>query len=87
MNLCFFSGKIVSRIEFKFVISKNLSFKECKHISICSFKLQLENQTIITVKTYDKFAEFCYKNLNIGDSIALSGRISDNLLLEAECLG
>ena len=37
MNTCFFSGKVISNVIFKFIMSKNVSFKECKNISICYF--------------------------------------------------
>lgn len=83
MNLCFFSGEIISKVDFKFLIGKNLSFKGCKHISICLFKLKLEDGTVVSVKAYDNFADFCYRKLKTKDNIIISGRIRDNAELEA----
>lgn len=82
MNLCFFRGKIITKPEFKFIISKNINFKSCRHTSICRFKLQLENKTIITIKTYDGMADFVYRNLNLGNVIFIDGRLNDNFEVE-----
>ena len=40
MNICFIIGKIISKIEFDFVIGDNKSFKNDK-ISVVRFKLKL----------------------------------------------
>ena len=40
MNLCFVIGKIVSEIEFKFIINS-------KNISIAYFKIELINKIIV----------------------------------------
>lgn len=77
MNLCFFRGKIITIPEFKFIISKDINFKNCRNTSVCKFKLQLENKTIITIKTYDGIADFCYRNLNLSDFIFIYGRLND----------
>ena len=84
MNLCFFSGVIISNPDFKFILSKNLNLKNSLHISICRFELKLENETIVTVKAYDELADFCYSNFKRGDFIAVSGRINDLNEVEIE---
>ena len=77
MNLCFFSGTIIEEPTFKFIISNNKNFKVCTHISICFFKIKLENSTIITIIAYDEMADFCYHRLKRGDFIAVSGALND----------
>lgn len=54
MNKCFFIGKIISNIDFKFIVNSK------KYFSITTFKVKLENQSIITVKGYNEIADFCY---------------------------
>lgn len=72
MNLCFIKGKIISDIEFQFMI-------ESKSISICYFKLQLENKSEILVKGYNELADLCYRNLTKGDRIFLQGRLTGKM--------
>lgn len=45
MNICFLMGKIISEINFKFMI-------QGKNKSIAIFQIEVENKTIITVKGY-----------------------------------
>ena len=47
MNLCFLYGKIVSNIDFKFMINS-------KNISKAVFYLKLKNDSIIKIKTYNE---------------------------------
>ena len=69
MNLCFVRGKIISDVEFQFMI-------ESKSNSICYFKLQLENKSEILVKGYNELADFCYRNLAKEDIVLLQGRLT-----------
>lgn len=72
MNICFIIGKIVSDVEFKFVL-------ESKYISIVIFKLELSNRSIVTVKTYDELADSCYQKLQKGDIIGIKGYLNSNM--------
>lgn len=72
MNICFLIGKIVSDIEFKFVL-------ESEHISIVIFKLELSNHSIVTVKAYDEMADWCYQKLLKEDSIGIQGYLNSNM--------
>lgn len=72
MNICFIIGKIISDVEFKFVL-------ESKHISIIIFKLELSNRSIVTVKTYDEIADSCYQKLQKGDIIGIKGYLNSNM--------
>ena len=70
MNLCFVMGKIISNIEFKFIINS-------KDISVSIFGIQLSNNSIITVKAYNEIADFCYKKLVKGDNVLLYGTLNN----------
>ena len=71
MNLCFFSGKIISEIEFEFIINSN-------NISIAYFDLQLSNESIIKVIGYDEMADYCYRNLRKGEFVSVEGFLNNN---------
>ena len=68
MNLCFLIGKIVSDIEFKFIINS-------KNVSISYFKIELNNKSIICVKAYNELADYCYRKLQNGDICFIYGNI------------
>ena len=70
MNICFFIGKIISEINFKFIVNSK------KYFSISTFKIKLENQSIITVKGYNEIADFCYRRLLKNDYINLYGELN-----------
>lgn len=56
MNICFLKGKIISDIEFQFIINNK------KYYSFSIFKIKLDNKSI-TVKGYNETADWCYRNL------------------------
>lgn len=72
MNICFIMGKIISNIEFNFIINS-------KNISICIFQLELENKSKITVKAYNEMADKCYRKLIKNDIIGIQGYINKNM--------
>ena len=53
----FFIGKIISDIDFKFIVNNR------KYNSIVIFQIELNNKSIITLKGYNEIADFCYRNL------------------------
>ena len=57
MNICFFIGKIISNIDFKFLVNNK------KYNSIVIFQIELYNKSVITLKGYNEIADFCYRNL------------------------
>ena len=77
MNICFFQGKIISKINFKFVMESDENLSR-RHISICYFDVLLNNKTIIMVKAYDNMADLCYRKLKIDDFININGRLCEN---------
>ncbi len=60
MNLCFLIGKIISEIEFNFIICNGSISEE---VSIAEFKLELENKTIVKIIAYKELADKCYREL------------------------
>lgn len=68
MNICFLVGKIISDIDFKFVIN-NYNF------SVAMFKIKLENNSIIKVKGYNEIADYCWNKLAKGNIIGIQGYI------------
>ena len=81
MNICFFQGKIISKINFKFVMGSNENLS-CRHTSICYFDVLLNNKTIIMVKAYDNMADLCYRKLKIDDFININGKLCENYEVE-----
>ena len=72
MNLCFVMGKIVSDIEFKFIING-------KSISVVLFDIQLSNDSIIKIKGYNEIADWCYQKLVKGDIVAIQGYFNNKM--------
>ncbi|MEI3391760.1 MAG: hypothetical protein V8R39_01450 [Clostridia bacterium] len=81
MNICFFQGKIISKINFKFVMESDENLSR-RHISICYFNILLNNKTIIKAKAYDNMADLCYRKLKIDDFININGRLCENYEVE-----
>ena len=74
MNLVFIKGKIIEKIEFKFIYSKNKT--KNTPISIAQSKVELDNKSIITVKGYNEISDFCYKKLIKNNNISLYGELN-----------
>ena len=55
MNICFFIGKIISDVDFQFIIYDR------KNISITIFEIELINKSKITIMGYNELADFCYR--------------------------
>ena len=69
MNLCFLIGKIISQIQYKFIINS-------KDTAIVIFKLQLQNKSIVTIKAYNEMADFYYSHFDVNDVICIQGRLN-----------
>ena len=74
MNIVLVYGKIVSKIEFKFMLSK-------KHISITVFYIELSNKSIVKIKAYDNMADKCYRQLEKGNNIAIEGKLMNECII------
>ena len=77
MNICFIIGKIISKIEFDFVIGDNKSFKN-KKVSVVRFKLKLLDENVLNIIGYNNIADFCYQRLKIGENILIQGFINNS---------
>ena len=69
MNLCFLIGKIIGQIQYKFIINS-------KDTAIAIFKLQLQNESVITIKAYNEMADFYCSHFDVNDVICVKGRIN-----------
>ena len=72
MNLCILMGKIISKIEFKFIINSN-------NISVAIFELELSNESVIKVKGYNEIADICYQNLIKGEIVTIYGSLNNGM--------
>ena len=72
MNIVFVEGKIISDIEFNFIINS-------ENVSITTFEVELLNKSIIKIKAYNELADYCYSKLNKGDIIFVEGYLNSNM--------
>ena len=77
MNLCFLMGKVVSDVNFEFILNSS-------HISIAVWKIELMNQSIVTVKAYNERADVCYRYLKKGMMIYIEGYIDNKMEIVVE---
>ena len=78
MNTCFFIGRIISDIEFKFIVDNK------SYYAIAIFQIKLNNKSIITVKGYNKIADMCYSKLHIEDMVLLQGYLNSKFEINIE---
>ena len=76
MNICILIGKIISEIQFKFII-KNKNKK-----SIAYFDMELTNKSIIRVKAYNARADYTYRNYKMNQIIIIKGKIRSDGMIE-----
>lgn len=78
MNEVFLIGKIISNIEFKFIINS-------KNKAIACFEIKTADKQIVIVQTYNKTADFAYSKLNTNDKVFVNGYIEDNVV-KVKCI-
>ncbi len=66
-------GKIISDIEFKFIINHK------KYIAISTFALKVSENCILKVKAYNELADECYQELEKSDVIGIQGMLNSNM--------
>lgn len=72
MNRVYLMGKIITDIEFKFIINS-------KNISVAMFKIKtIKDNQIINIKAYNELADYFYSKYNTGDTIVIEGRVKGN---------
>lgn len=79
MNVVFVQGKIISDIEFKFIINN-------KNKAIAIFEMELLNKSIVKIKAYNELADYCYYKLNKGNMILIEGYLNSNLEIIIETI-
>ena len=78
MNEVFLIGKIISDIEFKFIINS-------KNKAIAYFEIETVDKQIVRVQAYNQFADFAYSKLNENDKVFINGYIETNVV-KAKCI-
>ena len=70
MNEVFLIGKVVTKVEFKFIIYS-------KNISTAKFDIQiLKDNQIIKIRAYNENADLVYSKLNINSKVLINGYIN-----------
>ena len=78
MNEVFLIGKIISNIEFKFIINS-------KNKAIACFEIETNDKQIVRVQAYNKLADFACSKLNTNDKVFINGYIEANVV-KAKCI-
>ena len=75
VNICILVGKIVSEIEFEFIIKS-------KHKSITYFNVELVNKSIVKIKAYNSKADYAYRNYKKNQIVVIKGKIRSDGAIE-----
>ena len=78
MNEVFLIGKIISDIEFKFIINS-------KNKAITWFEIETTDKQIVREQSYNQLADFAYSKLNSNDKVFINGYIETNVV-KAKCI-
>ena len=73
MNEVFLIGKIISDIEFKFIINS-------KNKAIACFEIKTADKQIVRIQAYNQLADFTYSKLNTNDKVFINGYIEANMV-------
>ena len=86
MNIVIIYGKIVSKIDFKFIYDRYKEKDNIKekynHTSIAKCEIKLENDSIVELYGYNNIADYMYKYLKENESILVEGKIDSNIKIE-----
>ena len=77
MNFCVLYGKIVSKVEFKFIIKS-------KNKAIAYFDMLLLNKSVVCVKAYNEIADYFYRNLNKNQTVIVEGKVRSDGTVECK---
>ena len=77
MNEVFLTGKIISNVEFKFIINS-------KNISIAMFNIETNDRQVIKIKAYNELADYCYSKLEKSKRLFIYGKISKDKVIVKE---
>ena len=73
MNEVFLIGKLISDIEFKFIINS-------KNKAIACFEIKTADKQIVRVQAYNQLTDFAYSKLNKNDKVFINGYIEANVV-------
>ena len=73
MKEVFLIGKIISNIEFKFIINS-------KNKAIACFEIKTADKQIVRMQAYNQLADFAYSKLNTNDKVFINGYIEANVV-------
>ena len=91
MNVCFLSGKVISKIKFDFLYNK-------ENISIASFFIEVcdkkyfdnkeskIHKNLVKIEAFNELADYCYSKLKEGDFLFLEGKVlikNNNIVVNA----
>lgn len=68
MNEAFIIGKVISKIDYRFIINKKKQFAKAE------FLVKVDRQ-IIKVIGYNNIADYCLKYLKENDNVCIHGKI------------
>ena len=72
MNQVYLIGKIITDIEFKFIINS-------KNISITMFKIKtIKDNQEIQIKCFNEIADYFYSKYKKGDAVMIEGKLEEN---------
>lgn len=74
MNEIFIIGKVVSKIEYKFIINSKKFFAKV------NFEVELDSQKF-KIEGYNNIADFCYRRLKKDDKVFINGRIENAMII------
>ena len=77
MNEVYLTGKIISNVEFKFIINS-------KNISIAMFNIETDYKQVIKIKAYNELADYCYSKLEKSKRLFIYGKISKDKVIVKE---
>ena len=86
MNIVIVYGKIISKVDFKFIYDRYKSDKNSeekyKHTSIARCKIELLNSSIVEVYGYDEVADYMYRKFKQDNFILIEGRLKNDMTIE-----
>ncbi len=78
INLCFLCGKVINKIDLKFIYNHQKKSLDKKHISIVELELKLLDGQVIKLHAYNETADDVFKNISKDDFITVQGKMRNN---------
>lgn len=80
LNLCFLSGRVLNKIDLKFIYDSERKSLDKKHTSIVIIEIELEDKQIIKLHAYDEMADFVYRYVEKNNMIWIIGKLTNNIV-------